>query len=669
MATRAALSTLTLLASVALLPFELQARADELSAHYDSAALVERSHRIEATLHPGYAELVVRRELFNGSERPDEAQFRVALPAGAVAVGLRTRGHGPGAPWFAGKLLDSELAAAQYLELTGRGTAMLRDPALLYWLSPDSVGLQIFPCPPRTSQWVEYTVWVPTRYEDGAHVLSVESLGTDALRATWAVRPADARAHLETSGLSLAAGAALTVTPEVDAPLEVRLFEAAPAPLRGEFASAELGTGRSLVHASWRAAPRISSVPEGIHLAVLLDTSRSMGGDAMRGYARILAGLLPHFPGVRVALVAVDRAARPITGGFVAPERATEALAAFPRALRNGSELGLGLEAVAQLFRGVPASARRLLVLTDTATRTGLTAAALGKSLDGAGALTHWSSLEGGDAEPAVEAEHPLAAAVRASGGLTWSVDASASSSEEFSAALEDWARPLRYRGLALRLAGQAWSHDGVPETLDEGSGFDVEALVSGQPSEVTLRAELWGRAVEFELNAERGESRRRAAFVAGQGFHSEYELTEPEWHHLAEFAGAVTPWTSYLALEPGVRPSTSGIVREEGLGLGGISELGGGGFGSGTAGGVGWHFDAQAYLEERVRALKATCAAAGALTVTLETTSEELAEIVRLELSPPEPRSTSCLSEALWAEMLPKEFARIARRTTTVAL
>src|SRR6185503_12383532 len=45
------------------------------------------------------------------------------------------------------------------------------------------------------------------------------------------------------------------------------------------------------------------------------------------------------------------------------------------------------------------------------------------------------------------------------------------------------------------------------------------------------------------------------------------WELSEPEMMTLALKGGAVSPVTSYLAIEPGVRPSTDGL--EEGRGFG----------------------------------------------------------------------------------------------------
>ena len=59
------------------------------------------------------------------------------------------------------------------------------------------------------------------------------------------------------------------------------------------------------------------------------------------------------------------------------------------------------------------------------------------------------------------------------------------------------------------------------------------------------------------------------------------HDLSEKEMMRVAIKGRAVSPVTSYLAIEPGVRPSTAGIVRNDGswgIGLG-EEGYGGGGF------------------------------------------------------------------------------------------
>ena len=74
------------------------------------------------------------------------------------------------------------------------------------------------------------------------------------------------------------------------------------------------------------------------------------------------------------------------------------------------------------------------------------------------------------------------------------------------------------------------------------------------------IEGKLWGRRVAHRMSPTDGEARLWAALVFGS--HLLHDLTEPEMMVLARHGRAVSPVTSYLAIEPGVRPSTEGIER-----------------------------------------------------------------------------------------------------------
>lgn len=641
--------------------------ADELTAHYDESSVVERSHTIAATLYPGYAELVVRREVLNRGDRPDEAIFRIDVPSGAAAVGLRTRGHGASPTWYDGKLLDSELAAAQYLELTGKGTALLRDPALLYWLGPESLGLQVFPCPVGVSQWVEYTLLVPTRYEDGRHVLDVATLGTDALRATWSVRPGRARDQLITGEIGLVAGAGLTVKPSVDTPTTIALVSEPTAPLVGELASVDLGSGRSLVRGNWRAAARISSVIDGARVVFLLDASRSMPPHVFSFYEKTLAATLPHFPNAEVAFVAFDRVARRITPTFTSPTKALESLKNSPHETMNGSHVDAALREAQLLFEGIPHDKRRLFVLTDSETRSSLASNSLDALILAPTALTHWSTLDGTAPMLTRDGSRLAGDAVEKTGGVEWIASSDSNTPiDELHGIYEEWARPLRYWVSRVEVGSQSLQNSEFE--LQEGASFEFDEMRSDRPRELILHAHLWGSPVTLRATTNTAAERRHGAWVARLGFHDFHDLTETEARHLAFFSRAVTPYTSYLALEPGVRPSTMGIERNtEGIGLSGIGS-GGGGRGIGV--GLGPKFDAAPWWKERLTLMRRECKAeAHAITVGVETTWSELVDITRLDVIPADPTIERCLTDALWSTKLPTEFAHAQRLALHVVL
>jgi hypothetical protein len=128
---------------------------------------------------------------------------------------------------------------------------------------------------------------------------------------------------------------------------------------------------------------------------------------------------------------------------------------------------------------------------------------------------------------------------------------------------------------------------------------------------------------------------------------------------------------TSYLAIEPGVRPSTDGFVAN-GLGLSGIGEGGGGqGFGSGLGRLGSIHrarMSPQEFLDSHARAAWKTCGGgAGEADIELETTSDEIVDVTGVTVRPsPAAALQRCLVEEAWGWRLPSIFE--AERATWTA-
>jgi hypothetical protein len=119
--------------------------------------------------------------------------------------------------------------------------------------------------------------------------------------------------------------------------------------------------------------------------------------------------------------------------------------------------------------------------------------------------------------------------------------------------ALLELVRPTRIHNLA---ATGGFTPD---ETLDEGAGLRLfEHRTAAPPSRVTLTGMLWSDPIKLELVASPGFSSATAAFVFGENEH--HGLGEPEMMTIALAGRAVSPVTSYLAIEPGVRPSKIGL-------------------------------------------------------------------------------------------------------------
>ena len=129
----------------------------------------------------------------------------------------------------------------------------------------------------------------------------------------------------------------------------------------------------------------------------------------------------------------------------------------------------------------------------------------------------------------------------------------------------------------------------------------------------------------------------------------------------LALFGGAVSPVTSYLAIEPGVRPSTEGLFEGEGLGLGSLGLIGRGA-GAGVHGYGARRFDHQAWLRGELARLRGACGAP-ALRLTLETTRDEVVAVAAQLSGASDPVSARCVEEGVWAWDLPASFADVWKR------
>src|SRR6185436_8927977 len=139
--------------------------------------------------------------------------------------------------------------------------------------------------------------------------------------------------------------------------------------------------------------------------------------------------------------------------------------------------------------------------------------------------------------------------------------------------------RPTRIDGVALTGSSAL----GVRDVLHEGEGLRLfEPLTAAEaPSTLSLTGKLWSDPVRLDLTATPAASAATAALVFGADQHD--QLSEDEQKLVALAGRAVSPVTSYLAIEPGVRPSKIGF--DEG---GGVGSMRGGMIGTGRYGTIG---------------------------------------------------------------------------------
>lgn len=623
-----------------------------------SEKVYERSHEVRATLHRGHAELRVRRRVENLGARHDQAMFWISTPGGAAATGLKTLGSVAGRPhWFAGELMEAEAAAAKYKELTGIGGYYPKDPALLSWRFQGQLLLQVFPVAPDDSKTVEYTLLVPTSYRDGAHRYALERLGTSDLPAELVLAPPAHGDKLLVDGKP----APPRLTPARDESTELALVPKMAEPLGGELGVASTGS-RFVTHFSIEAAPRVGRVPRRAAIVVVIDASRSVPDALLDAQKAAAAAYLSHFTDAEVEILTFDRKPQRRYGKFVPVERARRDLAALPIEQKNGSALDEALSEAEKILAAAPAGRPRRLVLTsDALVRSSLAPERIRAALGASGAVVHLGVLRETTVHLHRDDEHAWASAIRSTGGLVWRAGASddADDRKKMRAVYEEWARPLRVDHVKLYSPDlELGAVSERPEILVEGEGFEQLLFTSRDVAWVRVEGELWSKRVQHVVHADAAAGKRWAALVFGSELMS--QLSEPEMMKLALHGGAVSPVTSYLAIEPGVRPST------EGLDWGATGT--GSGFGSGapslrmgatsTSGRVP-ALDRDKWLRDTLGQSFAACGGKpGSASVSLETTFAEVVDVPKVALDgSTDPLLERCLREATWDLVLPVQF------------
>lgn len=633
------------------------AAADGFSATR-SDKLVERAHTIDIHVGRGSARMVVRRVVHNGGERHDQATFHIDLPGGAVATALRTSALvGGELQWFDGELLEAEFAARRYKELTGIGGYYPKDPALLSWRTQERLALQVFPCPPGEDKTVEYTLTLPTTYSGGREQLDLPTMGTGTLHAKgrlFAEHPGDA---LFIDGSAATVGATVTF----DEAHEITLLPAVEGDVAATLAMVPFAERKALMHYRVATPPRLSTVPRDANVVVLIDTSRSMSELQVLAAQQAARAYLHHFggTGAQVAVVPFDRFPRPRSGGFVSVAQGIRDLGLEPKR-GNGSAIDAAVQHARSLLESAPAGTpRRVLLVSDLAARKALAVAGMRNALP-AGTLLHVATIDAGpsnldrtDSDPQDE---PWQGVARGTGGLLWRASTRAGDETAAQRVFEEWARPVRIHGIKLTMPGNAdETYESV--SLQEGEEIDKLAIVPRGSPYLRVTGEVWARKVTQQVPASAEEGRRWSALAFGSPIL--HQLEEREMAPLAFFGRAVTPVTSYLAIEPGVRPSTEGL-ETVGFGMGG-GRLSGSHrarmpairFGSVDT------FDPRAFLQQSLRDAWRACGGsdnAGGV-VFIQTTRDEVVDVELL--TPPQSLGASprCLTEAIWAFDLPPQF------------
>jgi subtilisin-like proprotein convertase family protein len=510
----------------------------------------------------------------------------------------------------------------------------------------------------------------------GAYPVAVPE-GTP-VEGTWALVVSDHAAldsgTLEGWGLALDRGegervaAAASDTPRFvpDAPsggdggfVEIRVAPPAIREVAARLGRVVAADTKAFLRVEVDVAPELSALPRSARVAFVVDASHTMGPEGIDAQLAMMEAYLAHVPDARVEVVLARRRAVRLFGTFRLAGEVHSALeaarASGDLAPGNGSALDAGTALAAKILRGVPGP-HRIVLATDELLRAAFTNDLAIRALAAApeGAVAHVVVMRGlsGELSLVRDDRDPLAPIPRRSGGILVRLDGVAGAAQkELVPAVLSLVRPVRIDD--FRVLGADLSSGGeTPGAMDEGSGWRAMVALPEAPSAITLTGQIWSRRFERAVSSRPGFDLSVAAWVFSEDDY--HDLSREEQLRVAFKGRAVSPVTSYLAVEPGVRPSTIGIERHgSGMGLGS-------GFGS-AGGSVGCRVDSPAPdLAGLLAAAAERCVnelrppAGWSVALSVETTLDEVVDVAATGTAHP---VRECLVEAAWAVRLNGAF------------
>jgi subtilisin-like proprotein convertase family protein len=406
------------------------------------------------------------------------------------------------------------------------------------------------------------------------------------------------------------------------------------------------------------AAPELKPLPKQAQIVFVVDASHSQAEAGIAAQLAIVRAYASHVPDASIEIVAYRRTAARVFDAFVPAAELATKLAAAEKAKAFAPGNGSALDAGAVL--AVQALAKRkgplrIVITTDELVRSTLTQAialaALEKTPSGAVVHVVVPTLDGSDeVKLARDDAADLGKLAAAHHGILGRITGlPAKTDKPLKDAVLGLVRPIRIDDFAV--TGLAL--ESPQNTLEEGGS--VRAVVpltkKAAADKVVLTGKIWGDGYRKVVKVDDKFSRAAAAFVFSEDDHT--DLSNDEMMKVAMMGKAVSPVTSYLATEPGVRPSTIGIpeLARSGSGMG----YGSGGM-YGAGGGVGRIApDLMALVADGAKACVAKHAPAKgwSVVVEVETTKDEVVDVITGSTIP----VAACLVEAVWAVRLTSAF------------
>jgi len=409
-------------------------------------------------------------------------------------------------------------------------------------------------------------------------------------------------------------------------------------------------------------APQLVPTPKKAQVVFVLDTSFSIGEAGVTAQLDLMRAYLTHLPDAEIEIVTYRRRPMRAFGRFVSAADFGDAFAVAKArgtfALGNGSALDEGAR-MATAILSDRRGPRRVVLATDELWRTSLTAvlaqAAFAKLTPETVVHVIVPQLTGDD-RPQLERKDTADFAPLATRHHGIYVDVTGFPAKTIKSLVPvalELVRPTRIEFV------KAPGFELESPTLHEGDGVRLMYDKITAPKSVTLTGLMWSDPVKREVPVTKPFSIQTAAFVFGADAHG--ELTPAEMMKVAMFGRAVSPVTSYVAAEPGVRPSSIGFLHGRGTGSG---------FGSGSGAGYGGvstrtklNFSRLVETASCVQSVRPT--APWEVVIQVETTKDEVVDVAPEAQTP----MALCLTEIIWALRLDKDLFYVDREDFTVQL
>ncbi len=720
--------------------------------------LTEVSHRVSISVVNGLATATVQRTFKNHGKKTDEATLDIVLPSGAVATGLRIKGKNQ---WFKGELMHARKAEELYRELTGLGPSRPMDPALLYWEWTDQLALRVFPIFSGKTSTIEYTLTIPTEYEDGQYLVSYPrqskglakpKVGVKGHRTvvvddsivngnfllsqkkpsklatklgfsdpyllvvpmqvstTKQAKNVSVRVqakHTWASDLeltvidpagdqhSLSEGDMTSDDNDLDQTFELQDVKSVngrwhllvrdnhpwdsgtieewtvkfagtkrthkkkyyiPQPSEGggsratikiankrskysnlRFGKVDLVENKHFQRIEFDASSELSKLARKHRVVFVIDRSRTMKQEGVDAQLRLAKAYLANAPKAQFEIVLYDRRAIATSDSFLAANQFDAHVKSLRKSGKlvpaNGSFLDRGLNKAKRVLAREIGS-RHIVAFTDNRLRTRWKTAKVTQALRGmGGVVVHVAQVGGLQSDFAITRndKHRLYSLSTLTGGVVVNVDGlSLARTTHLNDEAEYLVRPNRIDNVLFNGKRQE-------DSISEGQGIRKMEALKQADNEVRLSGQLWTREVSFSAKEEERLNVATAGFVFS---HDLYEpLTDAEKFVVAMYGKAVSPVTSYLAVEPGVRPSTDGILRGSGSGFGA---------GGGRLSGLGGRFSPPPFdWKKLARRISKRCGVTKRTKAIVETNDTEIADVRLVS-------ETGCISTELWKVMLP---------------